>query len=99
MHSRFVLVFFAVALSARAGDWNPKLAAQYLDSRQEKWFAWPTATASGTPCVSCHTGMTYLMVRPMLRRALSEKQPSVYETGLIAALRGRVAKKTPKDLY
>ena len=53
-------------------DWNPRLAAQYLDSRQKEWFAWPRANAGAKPCVSCHTGVTYLLARPALREALGE---------------------------
>src|SRR5437773_1603094 len=96
---RFAFLSVWVATAAWGSDWNPRLAAQYLDARQEKWFAWPTATASGTPCVSCHTGATYLLVRPALRRALGESQPTAYETGLLGALRSRVTKKTPKELF
>lgn len=99
MLSRFAFLGVMASVSAWSGDWNPRLAAQYLDSRQEKWFSWPTATASGTPCVSCHTGATYLLVRPALRRALSENQPTKYEAGLLAALRGRVPRKTAKELF
>jgi squalene-hopene/tetraprenyl-beta-curcumene cyclase len=87
MPSRLALLWVAAAVPACGGDWNPRLAAQYLDSRQEKWFSWPAAMASGT-CVSCHTGAAYLLVRPALRRALGESQPTAYETGLPAALRG-----------
>jgi hypothetical protein len=31
------------------------------------------------PCVSCHTGMTYLLARPVLRRALHESEPTTFE--------------------
>jgi len=50
------------------------------------------------PCVSCHTGVTYLLARPALRRALGESQPTAYETGLLNGMRARVAKKDPKAL-
>src|SRR6185369_4621911 len=96
---RFAFLGTMAAAIVWGGDWNPRLAAQYLDSRQEKWFSWPTATASGTPCVSCHTGATYLLVRPALRRALNESQPTRYEAGLLSALRGRVPQKTAKELF
>jgi squalene-hopene/tetraprenyl-beta-curcumene cyclase len=98
MSSRFALLF-AITLPAVAADWNPRLAAQYLDARQEKWFAWPTANASGVPCISCHTGVTYLLARPALRRALGETQPTTFETGLLNSLRSRLAKTTPKELF
>lgn len=84
-----VLIVLA-ALPGLAGDWSPKLAAQYLDSRQKEWFAWPAAKRSGGPCISCHTGITYLLARPALRRVLGEAEPTVYETGLVEGLRARV---------
>jgi squalene-hopene/tetraprenyl-beta-curcumene cyclase len=78
-----------LALSLCA-DWNPRLAADYLDGREKEWFAWKTAKTPGGPCVSCHTGVTYLIVRPALRSALGEAQPTEYETGLRDALRARI---------
>jgi squalene-hopene/tetraprenyl-beta-curcumene cyclase len=78
-----------LALSLCA-DWSPRLAADYLDGREKEWFAWKTAQTPGGPCVSCHTNVTYLIVRPELRRALGEKQPTEFETGLRDALRARI---------
>jgi hypothetical protein len=75
---------------AVAGDWNPRLAAGYLDARQKEWFAWPVAKAVGGPCISCHTGVTYLLARPALRQVLGESEPTPYETGLADGLRARV---------
>jgi squalene-hopene/tetraprenyl-beta-curcumene cyclase len=69
-------------------DWSPRLAADYLDNRQKEWFAWKTAQTPDGPCVSCHTGTTYLLVRPELRRKLGETQPTSYETGLLKSLHG-----------
>jgi squalene-hopene/tetraprenyl-beta-curcumene cyclase len=84
-----VLIVLA-ALPGLAGDWSPKLAAQYLDSRQKEWFAWPAAKRSGGPCISCHTGATYMLARPALRRVLGEAEPTAYETGLREGLVTRV---------
>jgi squalene-hopene/tetraprenyl-beta-curcumene cyclase len=83
-----VLIMLA-ALPGLAGDWNPKLAAQYLDSREKEWFAWAPAKISGGPCISCHTGVTYMLARPALRRVLGEAEPTAYETGLRDALLAR----------
>ena len=66
-----------------------------MDSRQKDWFVWPRANAGAKPCVSCHTGVTYLMARPALRQALGEDAPTVYETGLLASLRSRIDLKEP----
>jgi squalene-hopene/tetraprenyl-beta-curcumene cyclase len=83
------ILAFSVALGF-AADWDPAAAAKYLDSRQEKWFAWPGAAAKGGPCISCHTGMTYMLARPVLRRALGETAPVRWETGMLEGLKARV---------
>ena len=88
LHASVLIVL--TTLPGLAGDWNPKLAAQYLDSRQKEWFAWPAAKSYGGPCISCHTGATYLLARPALRRALGEADPATYETKLVEGLRARV---------
>jgi len=71
----------AATLRARDG-WSPALAAGYLDARQKEWFVWPRAASPDGPCVSCHTGMPYLLARPALRRVLKETTPTQYEIGL-----------------
>lgn len=82
-----------------AADWDARRAAEYLDGRQKEWFAWKPAAAPGGPCLSCHTGVTYLMARPALRKALGEARPTEYETGLVDALRARMAKVAAKDVF
>src|SRR5438128_7860590 len=76
----------AFAVTGFCADWNPKLAADYLDSRQKEWFAWPRAKAEGGVCVSCHTGVTYLLARPVRRKALAESQATVYEKGVLEGI-------------
>ena len=87
----------ALAIPAFSGDWNPRLAADYMDARQKEWFAWPRANTSGAPCMSCHTGMTYMLVRPELRRVLGETQSTEYEQGYSRTLRARVEKTAPAN--
>jgi hypothetical protein len=91
---------FIVAATARVttADWSPESAARYLDQRQKQWFEWKPAASANGPCVSCHTGMTYLLARPVLRRALREDQPTVYERGLLDRLRSNVGAKPPGAL-
>jgi hypothetical protein len=84
-------VLLAAASSVRA-EWNPALTARYLDARQQAWFDWKTAQSSDGPCVSCHTGMTYLLARPVLRRALHEAEPTPFEVGLLNRLRTKMGK-------
>ena len=87
------------AVTALCADWNPKLAAQFMDARQQAWVTWPHANESGVPCVSCHTGMPYLLARPGLRQALGEKTPTLYEDVLLAGLRATVMKTDANDLF
>jgi len=93
-----VALAFAI-LPAWCGDWSPKLAEQYLESRQQAWVAWPTAMASGVACVSCHTGLPYLLARPALRRTLGESGPSLYEGVLVASMRATVIRTDANDLF
>jgi squalene-hopene/tetraprenyl-beta-curcumene cyclase len=98
IRSLIVLIMGASSLPSFGGDWNPRLAAEYLDTREKEWFEWPAAQAPGGPCLSCHTGMTYLFARPALRRLLGESRPTPYETGLLDALRARVDKTEPTEV-
>jgi len=99
MVTRLGLLFTVAASAAFGGDWSPKLAAQYMDSRQKEWFAWPSANANGIPCVSCHTGVGYLLARPALSRALGEIGHTPYEKGLLDGMRSRVGKKEVAELF
>jgi len=94
MRTPLTLVALLIATtSSLAADWNPELAARYLDGRQKEWFAWKPAMSADGPCVSCHTGMPYLLARPALRRKLKESEPTVYERGLMDRLRANVGAK------
>jgi hypothetical protein len=98
---RKMLTFVALLVattSTLSAEWNPELAARYLDGRQKEWFAWKTAMSPDGPCVSCHTGMTYLLARPALRNRLKESQPTMYEVGLLDRLRAKVGEKPPGGL-
>lgn len=94
----FIGIFPLVALSLHGG-WDPRLAANYLDARQQEWFAWPTAKAvTGGTCFSCHTGATYLLARPALRRVLGESRPTSSETALLEGLRARAGLLDAKEI-
>ncbi len=82
---RFSVVFIFLCVfcaNCSAADWNPTLAAKYLDQRQQAWSRWAPADTPDGPCFSCHTGMTYLLARPALRRLLNDKQPTKWETSI-----------------
>src|SRR5580658_4211065 len=100
MLTRIAVLLACVILPVWCGDWNPKLAEQYLDARQKAWVAWPHALESGVACVSCHTGLPYLVARPALRRALSERTgPTLYENMLDASMRATVTRTDANDLF
>jgi squalene-hopene/tetraprenyl-beta-curcumene cyclase len=94
------LTFALVTAPAFSQNWNAGLAEQYLDSRQKDWIAWPTAMHSGVACVSCHTGLPYLISRPILRQSLGEKSgPTLYERVLVASMRATVIRTDANDLF
>jgi len=98
--ARLIVIAALVVIPAFGGEWNKRLTAGYMDGRQKDWFAWRPAKAEGGPCLSCHTGLTYMLARPALRRALHESAPTPYETGLMDGLRARLPKTDPpKDVH
>jgi len=72
-------------------SWDPKSAAAYLDQREVTWMGWPgSARDHATFCVSCHTGLSYALARPTLRKALAEQGPSINERKLLENVSKRV---------
>ena len=94
MRGVLIVLIAAAVPSGFSADWNQRLAADYLDSRQKEWFAWPRAKVASSACVSCHTGLPYLLARPVLRRALGESQPTSYEEGLLEGVQAQAEAKT-----
>ena len=97
--SSLVAGLMGIATSARTADkpvasdaaWNPKAAAQYLDSREVWWQGWDRAHKDhGTLCVSCHTQATYAIARPVLRSRSGERAPSAQEQVMLASVEKRV---------
>src|ERR1039457_2400300 len=93
----FLGIFPLMALSL-CGGWDARLAASYLDARQQEWLRWPRAKATGGTCLSCHTGATYLLARHALRRVRGESRPTSYETGLLQGLRARAGLLDAKEI-
>jgi len=89
----FVAAFVLMSSAAFGNGWNPRLAAQYLHTRQKEWEAWPQAASADGACVSCHTGMPYLLARPALRKVHGEAEPTQYENSLVARLRSHAGSK------
>jgi hypothetical protein len=101
LHTFTFLAFVAFSTATAnvlTADWSPQAAARYLDERQKQWFDWKPALSANGPCVSCHTGLTYLLARPALRRVLKEERPTMYERGLLDRLRSNVGAKPPGAL-
>ena len=72
-------------------SWSPAAAASYLDAREVWWQSWPSAQMDhGTVCISCHTVVTYALVRPALRRQLDEKEMTAPETAMLTSIEKRV---------
>jgi squalene-hopene/tetraprenyl-beta-curcumene cyclase len=100
MRNRILAVtMVAAALPVFCSDWNARLAADYLDSREKEWSAWQAAAAPGGTCFSCHTNMTYLLARPFLRAALKEGGPTRFESALLDGLRARADKREAKEIF
>src|SRR3984885_8743420 len=100
MSIRFAALLTLAAAPVFCQNWNPRLAEQYMDSRQKEWIAWPMAMHSGVACVSCHTGVPYLISRPALRQSLGEKSgPTLYESVLVDSMRATVIRTDANDLF
>ena len=100
MPMRWTALLALAVAPAFCADWNAKLAEHYLDSRQKEWAAWPNALVSGVVCVSCHTGLPYLVARPALRQSLREKSgPTLYEDLLVEGTRATVFRTDAKELF
>jgi squalene-hopene/tetraprenyl-beta-curcumene cyclase len=73
-------------------SWNRQAAARYLDDREVWWQQWPRAQKDhGTICISCHTNVPYAMVRPELRRELSETAMTDPEKTMMDSVEKRVS--------
>jgi squalene-hopene/tetraprenyl-beta-curcumene cyclase len=72
-------------------NWSPAAAASYLDAREMWWQRWPSAQMDhGTVCISCHTVVTYGLVRPALRQQLGEKELTAPEMTMLTSIEKRV---------
>jgi squalene-hopene/tetraprenyl-beta-curcumene cyclase len=72
--------------------WNLQSAVDYLDGRELWWQKWPPAQMDhGTVCISCHTVVPYALVRPVLRKKLSEDEMTGPEQAMLKSIKKRVA--------
>jgi squalene-hopene/tetraprenyl-beta-curcumene cyclase len=83
-------IYMSAAQGADKPAWLVK-ATGYLDERAQKLKAWQSASqADGTACITCHTGMPYLLARPRLRQAAGDADPTKVEKQLLADITKRV---------
>lgn len=79
-----------IAAAQGARGWNAEAAARYLDERAAVWKAHPkTQRSHETACISCHTGLPYLLARPELRRLLGEAASPEPEKALVSDVEKR----------
>jgi|SRR5579871_1142987 len=87
-------------LSAASPSWNAQAAAEYLDTREAWWMAWPAAARDHqTFCVSCHTAVPYALSRPLLRATLGEPRPADAERKLRDSVAWRVTHWAETEPY
>src|SRR5262245_54140768 len=94
------MIAVAAGWAAMAGAGDPedqarvRQAISYLDGRQDDWSRFAKAQrgegADRTTCVSCHTGISFALAGPALRRFAAGSGPEAPEERLLAAVRLRV---------
>lgn len=95
----FVAMVMAPTRAALGGEGDSlgqvRRAIVFLDSRQETWSRFDSAgrgTAEDrTTCLSCHTGISFVLTRPLLGRFVDSLQPVVSEERMISSVTRRVA--------
>ena len=80
------LVVSLVAGPLMGLDWNQQKAFDYLETRQQQWAEWKPTQKAGGACVSCHTGLSYMIAR----RVLGEKEPRPLESALVQGVKTRL---------
>lgn len=92
-----VLVCAALVGSCASGrtgapySWNAQAAAHYLDQREAIWSTWPgAARGQGTFCVSCHTALSFALIRPVIEVPSELQTGTQEETQLLQNVQKRV---------
>jgi squalene-hopene/tetraprenyl-beta-curcumene cyclase len=87
-------ISFVACGHGRAGSpyrWDASAAAKYLDRREARWAKWSKASRDhGTFCVSCHTALSYALVRPEIQAPSAEQAGAAEESKLVEDVRKRV---------
>jgi len=73
-------------------EWNPVLAAKYLDRRAKWWETWPRSQRDhDTACISCHTTLPYALARPKLASLLQETATPEVDRTVLGNVEKRVS--------
>lgn len=83
---RTTFIACLAALLLPAADWDRQKAFDYLEARQQQWAEWKPAQKAGGACISCHTGLGFLIAR----RVLGEHEPRPVEAALVSGVRSRL---------
>lgn len=71
--------------------WNANAAARYLDQRETNWTTWHGAARDhDTFCVSCHTALSYALIRPAIHAPGQQQTATGEEAQLIQDVQKRV---------
>jgi hypothetical protein len=88
--SRVIFASLVLPFAASASD--TQKAFDFLEARQHQWADWKPAQRPGGACISCHSGLPYLIAR----RVLGEELPRPSENALMVGVRSRVLAKPPQ---
>jgi squalene-hopene/tetraprenyl-beta-curcumene cyclase len=89
----FLMSIAATGLLAASG-WDRQKAFDYLEARQQQWAEWKPTQKAGGPCISCHTGLSYMVAR----RVSGEKQARPLESRLVQGVQSRLLSNPPKTM-
>lgn len=84
----------ALCLAMTLVAWDRQKAFDYLETRGQRWAEWKPAQKPQGACVSCHTGLSYLM----LRRVLAEAEPRPVERDLVRGVKLRMVAEPPQTM-
>lgn len=84
----------ALVLLSTLSVWDRQKAFDYLEARQRAWAEWKPAQKAQGACVSCHTGLSYLMAR----RAAVETPASPALDALVEGVRKRITAQPPQTM-
>lgn len=89
-----ILLPASLLLPLLASAWDRDKAFQYLEARQQQWAEWKPTQKPGGPCISCHTGLSYLLAR----RVIAADLPRPLEAELVKGVKSRILGNPPQTM-